>query len=93
MNRIYRIGISRSSQRALFLLLVTLVVEAVRAGEMVSVAGRWSLEDGLQKPRYFFRDGDRESDLFSYHQRDSNADGIDEIRLRHEAGALVIESQ
>ena len=91
MNGTFRI--TRASRGALFLLLVTLVVEAVRAGEMVSVAGRWSLENGLQKPRYLFRDGDRECDLFSYHQRDSNADGIDEIRLRHEAGALVIESQ
>jgi hypothetical protein len=78
---------------ALCLVLVILATETVRAGEMLSAGGRWSLENGFQKPRYLFRDGDRESDLFSYHQRDSNADGIDEIRLRHEAGALVIESQ
>jgi hypothetical protein len=58
-----------------------------------TVGGRWSLEPGHEKPRYLFRDGGREVDLFSYHQRDSNRDGTDEIRLRHEPGFLVIESQ
>ena len=65
----------------------------MQAGEPVAVAGRWSLENGHEKPRYLFRDGDREIDLFSYHQSDSNSDGTDEVQLRHEAGALVIESQ
>jgi hypothetical protein len=55
--------------------------------------GRWSLEAGHAKPRYLFRDADREVDLFSYHQSDSNKDGIDEVRLRHEPGFLVVESQ
>jgi hypothetical protein len=57
------------------------------------VGGRWSLEPGHDKPRYLFRDADRTVDLFSYHQSDSNSDGTDEVRLRHEPGFLVIESQ
>jgi len=58
----------------------------------------------LNKPLYLYRDmvGDREQyvDLFSYHMRDSNGDGIDEVRISHEpgsdthpAGFLVISSQ
>lgn len=57
------------------------------------VGGRWSLERGHDKPRYLFRDGGTAVDLFSYHQSDSNKDGTDEVRLRHETGFLVIESQ
>ena len=63
------------------------------ASEPEMLGGRWLLEPGHTKPRYLFRDGDRSVDLFSYHQSDSNKDGIDEVRLRHEPGVLVIESQ
>ena len=56
------------------------------------VAGRWSVRDG-EKPVYLFRDGTADVDLFSYHMRDSNRDGVDEVRLGHEEGCLVIESQ
>ena len=42
---------------------------------------------------YLFRDGDLSVDLFSYHMRDSNQDGIDQVRLSHEPDVLVIESQ
>ncbi len=63
------------------------------ASEPEMLGGRWLLELGHTKPRYLFRDGDRSVDLFSYHQSDSNKDGIDEVRLRHEPGVLVIESQ
>ena len=73
------------------LLVLALLAPAVHAAERVG--GRWSLEAGREKPRYLFRDADRSSDLFSYHQSDSNNDGTDEVRLRHEPGFLVIESQ
>ena len=59
----------------------------------VPIGGRWFVRRGDDKPTYFFRDGDRFIDLFSYHQQDSNEDGIDEVRLRHEPGFLVVESQ
>ena len=74
------------------------------------IGGRWYLrthdEAGseLDKPRYLYRDivGDEVQfvDLFAYHRRDSNGDGIDEVRISHEpgselhpAGFLVIKSQ
>jgi hypothetical protein len=57
------------------------------------LSGRWSVREGTAKPVYLFRDGDREADLFSYHMRDSNKDGIDEVRLSHERDAIVMQSQ
>jgi len=63
------------------------------ASEPEMLGGRWLLEPGHTKPRYLFRDGERSVDLFSYHQSDSNKDGTDEVRLRHEPGVLVIDSQ
>ncbi len=56
------------------------------------VAGRWSVWNG-EKPVYLFHDGTIDVDLFSYHMRDSNDDGIDEVRVRHDEGFLVVESQ
>jgi len=61
--------------------------------DAIAVGGRWFVRQASAKPTYLFRDGDRFIDLFSYHQRDSNQDGIDEVTLRHEPGHLVIESQ
>jgi hypothetical protein len=77
--------------RGPLLLFLALLAATVHAAE--PVGGRWSLEPGHEKPRYLFRDADRTVDLFSYHQSDSNSDGTDEVRLRHESGFLVIESQ
>lgn len=59
------------------------------------VAGRWSLRTtgDAEKPVYLFRDGAAEADLFSYHMRDSNDDGIDEVRPTHADGFLVLKSQ
>lgn len=74
------------------------------------IGGRWYLrthgEAGseLDKPRYLYRvivgDEVQFVDLFAYHRRDSNGDGIDEVRISHEpgselhpAGFLVIKSQ
>jgi hypothetical protein len=78
-------------RRHQLLLALALLAPVVHAAE--PVGGRWSLEPGHDKPRYLFRDADRTVDPFSYHQSDSNQDGTDEVRLRHEPGFLVIESQ
>ncbi len=69
-----------------------LPAEELPAGA-VAIGGRWFVRENGAKPTYLYRDGERFVDLFSYHQRDSNDDGIDEVVLRHEAGFLVVESQ
>ena len=45
------------------------------------------------KPVYFYKDGERFVDLFSYHVLDSNKDGIDNLRLSHDKQFLIVESQ
>ena len=62
-------------------------------GDANPIRGRCSVREQAGKPVYLFRDGDREADLFSYHMRDSNKDGIDEVRLSHERDAIVMQSQ
>ena len=91
----------------LFLPAVTRSQDPPRGVE--PIGGRWYVrthdEAGkpLDKPVYLYLDRGSDVgyvDLFSYSQRDSNGDGIDEVRISHEpgselhpAGFLVIKSQ
>lgn len=60
--------------------------------DLVSIGGHWYVEQGTM-PTYYYREGERYVDLFSYHIKDSNKDGIDNVRVSHDAQFLVIESQ
>ncbi|HET6424488.1 MAG TPA: YHYH protein [Planctomycetaceae bacterium] len=72
--------------------LVTPINAADVPSELQSIGGRWYLKAG-NLPVYYYRDGDRYVDLFSYHTKDSNKDGIDNVRLSHDSQFLMIESQ
>jgi hypothetical protein len=63
-----------------------------RPADLRPIGGRWFVREG-ERPLYFYQDGDRYVDLFSYHMRDSNKDGIDEVRLSHDERFLIMESQ
>lgn len=56
------------------------------------IGGRWFVRQG-DRPTYFFRDGETYVDLFSYHARDSNKDGIDNVKVRHDERFLLVDSQ
>ncbi len=60
--------------------------------DLKPIGGRWYLKAG-KRPVYFYRDGQRFVDLFSYHMSDSNKDGIDEVRVSHDEKFLIVESQ
>ncbi|MFM7130670.1 MAG: YHYH protein [bacterium] len=60
--------------------------------ELKSIGGYWYLKDG-PKPLYLFKDGERYLDLFSYHMKDSNKDGIDNLRISHDDQFLIVNSQ
>ena len=60
--------------------------------DLKPVGGKWFVKEG-SKPVYFYRDGERFVDLFSYHTKDSNKDGIENIRLSHDKQFLIMESQ
>ena len=80
----------RWSTSAVFLLAANVLAAD---GDANLLRGRWSVREQAGKPVYLFRDGDRDADLFSYHMRDSNKDGIDEVRLSHQRDAIVMQSQ
>ena len=60
--------------------------------DLVSIGGRWFMGPS-EAPVYYYKDGDRYLDLFSYHMKDSNKDGIDNVRISHDQEFLTMESQ
>ncbi|MFO0909853.1 MAG: YHYH protein [Isosphaeraceae bacterium] len=62
------------------------------AAGLEPIGGRWYLRKGSPN-LYIYKDGDLYVDLFSYHQADSNEDGIPNLAIRHDATSLVINSQ
>ena len=56
------------------------------------IGGRWFVGP-TENPIYYYHDGDRYVDLFSYHTKDSNKDGIDNVKISHDKQFLIIESQ
>ena len=60
--------------------------------DLKSIGGKWFVSGG-DKPVYNYRDGERLVDLFSYHQKDSNKDGIENLRLSHDDKFLIMQSQ
>ena len=57
-----------------------------------SIRGHWYVKPGT-KPEYLYLDGERFVDLFSYHMKDSNKDGIENVRISHDERFLIIDSQ
>jgi len=88
------------SRRALLLTVAVLATACSAAlsrafepePELKAIGGRWFVSRGT-RPTYYYRDGDRYVDLFSYHQRDSNKDGIENVRISHDETFLIIRSQ
>ena len=68
------------------------VLAAEPPPDVKPIGGKWFVKEGA-KPVYFYRDGERFVDLFSYHTKDSNKDGIDNVRLSHDQQFLIMESQ
>lgn len=66
--------------------------ESPKVSELQSIGGHWFVKSGT-KPMYYYRDAGRFVDLFSYHMKDSNQDGIDNLRLSHDSQFLIIDSQ
>ncbi len=75
-------------------LMVTMPLAAADSSPtgLQPIGGRWFVKLG-DKPVYYFRDADRYVDLFSYHTKDSNKDGIDNVRLSHDSEFLIMDSQ
>lgn len=60
--------------------------------ELKPIGGFWYVKEGA-KPLYYFKDCERYLDLFSYHSKDSNNDGIDNLKISHDDRFLIVNSQ
>lgn len=79
------------------LLLITMAFDPAAFADdspagLQPIGGRWYVKAGDQ-PIYYYRDAQRYVDLFSYHMKDSNKDGIDNVRLSHDSQFLIMDSQ
>ena len=66
--------------------------DAVDPATLKPLAGHWYVSQ-TEPAIYYYKDADQYLDLFSYHRKDSNKDGIDNIILSHTETHLVMESQ
>ena len=82
----------RKAKKWLPLLFFVVFTFGLAQAEEQSVGGRWFVADG-DSSEYLFEDGIDLVDLFSYHTRDSNDDGIPNVRIGHDGKHLVIRSQ
>ena len=75
----------------LFASLGNCLADELPAGA-TGIGGRWFVGPS-ENPIYYYHDGDRYVDLFSYHTKDSNKDGIDNVKISHDKQFLIMESQ
>ncbi|HBH52446.1 MAG TPA: hypothetical protein DDY91_11195 [Planctomycetaceae bacterium] len=68
------------------------VVAQDKPANLLAIVGAWHVSEEAH-PVYYYKDADRFVDLFSYHEKDSNDDGIPNVRLRHDERFLIVRSQ
>ncbi len=71
---------------------VPLIHGQIPPDDLKPIGGKWFVQTG-ETPIYFYRDGDRYVDLFSYHTQDANGDGIPNLQLSHDDRFLILRSQ
>lgn len=77
---------------ALLVLLNYSHAETPRPEGLQSIGGHWYAKEG-KPPVYYYQDGEQFVDIFSYHIKDSNKDGIPNLVVSHDERCLIIESQ
>lgn len=65
---------------------------AIQEDQVESIGGFWYVSKSEPKT-YYYRDAGRWLDLFSYHCKDSNKDGIANLKISHDENHLIIKSQ
>jgi hypothetical protein len=65
---------------------------SISEDQVESIGGFWYASKAEPKT-YYYRDAGRWLDLFSYHSKDSNKDGIPNLRISHDPNHLIIRSQ
>jgi len=65
---------------------------SVDSKDLMPIGGHWFVSTG-ETPTYHYQDGERLVDLFSYHMKDSNKDGVNNLKLSHDEKFLIVQSQ
>jgi len=65
---------------------------SISEDQVESIGGFWYISKAEPKT-YYYRDAGRWLDLFSYHSKDSNKDGIPNLQISHDPNHLIIKSQ
>jgi hypothetical protein len=81
-------------------LLAVITSASARAGEsaevdpstLIHLGGFWYVSK-TEPATYYYKDDQRYPDLFSYHRKDSNGDGIDNVVVHHDATHIILDSQ
>ncbi len=66
--------------------------DAVDPRTLKHLDGHWYVSQA-QPATYYYKDAEQYLDLFSYHRKDSNKDGIDNLVLSHNKTHLMLDSQ
>ena len=66
--------------------------DAVDPGTLKHLAGHWYVSQA-EPATYYYKDAEQYLDLFSYHRKDSNKDGVDNLVLSHNETHLMMDSQ
>ncbi|MFO1004258.1 MAG: YHYH protein, partial [Planctomycetaceae bacterium] len=66
--------------------------DAVDPNTLKHLAGHWFVSQ-TEPAIYYYKDAAHYLDLFSYHRKDSNKDGIDNLVLSHTETHLIVDSQ
>ncbi len=66
--------------------------DAVDPTSVTHLAGYWYVSKA-EPSVYYYKAADRYLDLFSYHRKDSNKDGIENLIVRHDATHIILDSQ
>lgn len=73
-------------------LTCTCADDAVDPGTLKHLAGHWYVSQA-EPATYYYKDAEQYLDLFSYHRKDSNKDGVDNLVLSHNETHLMMDSQ
>ena len=66
--------------------------DEVDSAALKHLAGHWYVSNA-EPAVYYFKDADRYLDLFSYHSKDSNVDGIANVIVQHDSKHIILDSQ
>lgn len=92
LKRVLRVAFCRLFVSVVIVLQAAVMADDVDPATLKAIGGYWFVSS-TEPAVYYYKDGARYLDLFSYHAKDSNKDGISNVVIRHDATHLIVDSQ